>query len=47
MKKEIPSQSKRKASTESTRDRAASAVRTAQGGLGSPLAMGSGGAGEV
>lgn len=32
----IPSQSKRKASTESTRDRAASAVRR---GLGSPLAM--------
>lgn len=44
---EIPSQSKRKASTESTRARAASAVRTAQGGFGSPLAMASGGAGEV
>jgi hypothetical protein len=34
-----PSQSKRKASTESTRDRAASAVRRPQGGSESPLAM--------
>uniref|UniRef100_A0A0A9D6A4 Uncharacterized protein n=1 Tax=Arundo donax TaxID=35708 RepID=A0A0A9D6A4_ARUDO len=34
-----PSQSNRKASTESTRDRAASAVRRPQGGVGTPLAM--------